>query len=634
MNTSIKKLVGQFLCTIFALGLVPALYINSEFDRVDAQHTLNIKQSSQNQIEYSFHELAVIVEQISNSVPSIADSQTLLRAVQEPSLIHKETLQDLWVMLARGQKYYSQLRYLDLAGNEVFRVNYKDGQAIVVPDNELQNKSSRDYYEELQRLKIGEVSSRGIDLEVENGEIVRPLIPALRIMTPVAENNRIIGYFIANLNMLEIYKRLHYQIGASSAVPIILNKTGHIIMGPDPKESFGHVIESRSERTYAKLYPELWTAIQDKKSSSYFDGKNWYFHSDISPNIKQFEGPIYMVLHIENQQFSSQYRQEKQAIVVQIITLSFLISMISAGFVLWNSNHKKNSIESQLAKAAMNGMSALVITDRNNRIIKVNQEFTRVSGYDLEDVKGRQPSMFASGRYNEEFYIKMWSIIKEKGMWEGEVVNRRKDGSLITEILRIQTIKDSKDVIQFYVASFVDISKHKELENKLRNLSEKDALAGCWNRRKFDLELRDECSRVNRYPTREQSCLAILDIDHFKRINDRFGHDYGDRVIQTVAQVLQRECRETDFVARIGGEEFGVILPHTTTEEAEYVLNRLRIAVSIELDNVVTVSGGITNVTNDPALNYKCADLALYEAKAAGRNNVCLFLDKEMSEIA
>ncbi|WP_213864929.1 sensor domain-containing diguanylate cyclase [Vibrio crassostreae] len=634
MNTSIKKLVGQFLFTIFALGLVPALYINSEFDRVDAQHTLNIKQSSQNQIEYSFHELAVIVEQISNSVPSIADSQTLLRAVQEPSLIHKETLQDLWVMLARGQKYYSQLRYLDLAGNEVFRVNYKDGQAIVVSDNELQNKSSRDYYEELQRLKIGEVSSRGIDLEVENGEIVRPLIPALRIMTPVAENNRIIGYFIANLNMLEIYKRLHYQIGASSAVPIILNKTGHIIMGPDPKESFGHVIESRSERTYAKLYPELWTAIQDKKSSSYFDGKNWYFHSDISPNIKQFEGPIYMVLHIENQQFSSQYRQEKQAIVVQIITLSFLISMISAGFVLWNSNHKKNSIESQLAKAAMNGMSALVITDRNNRIIKVNQEFTRVSGYELEDVKGRQPSMFASGRYNEEFYIKMWSIIKEKGMWEGEVVNRRKDGSLITEILRIQTIKDSKDVIQFYVASFVDISKHKELENKLRNLSEKDALAGCWNRRKFDLELRDECSRVNRYPTREQSCLAILDIDHFKRINDRFGHDYGDRVIQTVAQVLQRECRETDFVARIGGEEFGVILPHTTTEEAEYVLNRLRIAVSIELDNVVTVSGGITNVTNDPALNYKCADLALYEAKAAGRNNVCLFLDKEMSEIA
>ncbi|MDN3628366.1 sensor domain-containing diguanylate cyclase [Vibrio lentus] len=634
MNTSIKKLVSQFLCTIFALGLVPALYINSEFDRIDAQHTLNIKQSSQNQIEYSFHELSVIVEQISNSVPSIANSQTLLRAIEEPSTIHKEALQDLWVMLARGQKYYSQLRYLDIQGNEVFRVNYKDDQATVVADKELQNKSARSYFDTLQKLEIGQVSSNGIDLEVEYGEIVHPLVPALRIMTPVTSKDRIIGYFIANLNMLEIYDRLHYQIGTSSAVPILLNKTGHVIMGPDPEESFGHVLESRAEITYAKRYPELWEAIKDNTSSSYFDGENWYFHSDISPKIDQFEGPIYMVLHVKNHQFNNQYQQERHAIIVQIITLTILISMISAGFVLWNRNHKKNSIDSQLAKAAMNGMSALVITDRNNRIIKVNQEFTRVSGYSLEDVKGHQPSMFASGRYNQEFYIKMWSIITKTGVWEGEVVNRRKDGSLITEILRIQTIKDSKDVIQFYVASFVDISKHKELENKLRNLSEKDSLAGCWNRRKFDLELRDECSRVNRYPTREQSCLAILDIDYFKRINDRFGHDYGDRVIQTVAKVLQRECRETDFVARIGGEEFGVILPHTSTEEAEYVLNRLRVAVSLDLDNVVTVSGGITNITSDPALNYKCADLALYEAKAAGRNQVCLFLDKEMSEIA
>ncbi len=174
MNTSIKKLVGQFLCTVFALGLVPALYINSEFDRVEAQHSLNIKQSSQNQIEYSFHELAVIVEQISSSVPSIAESKTLLRAINEPSTVHTEALQDLWVMLARGQKYYSQLRYLDLNGNEVFRVNYKNGQAKVVPTNELQDKSSRSYFEVLKQLKVGDVSSKGIDLEVENGEIVRP----------------------------------------------------------------------------------------------------------------------------------------------------------------------------------------------------------------------------------------------------------------------------------------------------------------------------------------------------------------------------------------------------------------------------------------------------------------------------
>ncbi|MFA0519766.1 GGDEF domain-containing protein, partial [Vibrio sp. 10N.222.55.E8] len=173
-----------------------------------------------------------------------------------------------------------------------------------------------------------------------------------------------------------------------------------------------------------------------------------------------------------------------------------------------------------------------------------------------------------SGRYTQEFYINMWTELQKVGVWEGEVVNRCKDGSLITEILRIQTIKDSKGIIQFYVASFVDISKHKALEKKLRALSEKDTLAECWNRRKFDLELREECRRVDHSPSQSQSCLAVLDIDHFKRINDSFGHDYGDRVIQKVAKTLQRESRENDLVARIGGEEFGIIFPKTTTEEA------------------------------------------------------------------
>ncbi|MFA0465169.1 sensor domain-containing diguanylate cyclase, partial [Vibrio sp. 10N.261.45.F1] len=114
---------------------------------------------------------------------------------------------------------------LDLDANEVFRVNYKDGHASVTPDHELQNKSSRDYYKKLQELEIGEVKATGIDLEVENGELVRPFSPTLRIMTPVTVGEHIIGYFIANLNMREIYDRLHYQIGTSATVPVILNNT-------------------------------------------------------------------------------------------------------------------------------------------------------------------------------------------------------------------------------------------------------------------------------------------------------------------------------------------------------------------------------------------------------------------------
>ncbi|MDN3702171.1 diguanylate cyclase [Vibrio artabrorum] len=634
MNTNIKKLIGQFLCTLFALGLVPALYFKSEFNRIDVDYALNIKQSSKNQIEYIFHKLASIMKETFNAVPSMADSKILLRAIKDPSLDHQQALNDQWVVLAQSHQYYSRLRYLDLDGNEVFNLSYNNQKATMVPSNELQNKSSRSYFKTLQQLHIGEVKSDNIDLELDHGEIAYPLAPVLRIMTPVTSEGRILGYFIANLDMLKIYKRLIYQVSSSATEPVILNKLGHIILGPNIEEAFGHLIEAHSDNTYAKQYPKLWLSIQSETSSSYFDGDNWYFHSRIDANLTQLSDPAYMVIRMQNQQFKKQYLKDKQSTVIQSVALFILISIISVAFVLWNRNHKKNSIESQVAKAAMNGMSALVITNRNNRIIKVNQEFTRVSGYEFEDVKGRQPSMFASGRYTQEFYINMWTELQKVGVWEGEVVNRCKDGSLITEILRIQTIKDSKGIIQFYVASFVDISKHKALEKKLRALSEKDTLAECWNRRKFDLELREECRRVDHSPSQSQSCLAVLDIDHFKRINDSFGHDYGDRVIQKVAKTLQRESRENDLVARIGGEEFGIIFPKTTTEEAEFILNRLKVAVSIEFDDIVTVSCGVTNITNDPTLNYKCADLALYEAKAAGRNNVCLLLSSEMSEIA
>ncbi|NOH99169.1 diguanylate cyclase [Vibrio sp. 99-70-13A1] len=635
MNTNIIKLVGQFFFVAFALGLVPALYINSELDRIETQYNRNVQQSSYNQIEYSSHKLKDIIREIAISIPTLAQSKTLLKAIDQPTIDNTASVEDLWNMLALGQKYYSQIRYLDLYGNEVIRINYKDGKSNTVPSSELQNKSSRDYFKEAQSLTIGQVVAHGIDLEIENGKIVQPLIPALRIMTTVAtKDNQKLGYFIVNLSMSDIYQQLQYEKQTNQSLPVLLNQSGHIIMDNDLDHAFGHLLPNRFDNTYAITQPALWSEIQKHASGSYLEGESWYIYTDVGPDIQQISGPLYMVLKVENIQFNELYSSEVRSTIEQAVTLGIIIFLLSSGFILWNYTHKKNSIESQLATAAMNGMSALVITDRNNRIIKVNQEFTRISGYTIDEVKGRQPSMFASGKYNQEFYINMWAVIRDKDMWEGEVVNKRKDGSLITEILRIQAIKDKLGVIQFYVASFVDISRHKELEKRLRDLSEKDALAGCWNRRKFDIELRDECLRTTRYPDKIESCLAILDIDHFKRINDTHGHDYGDAVIQTVAKVLERECRETDFVARIGGEEFGIILPHTSTNEAYCVLNRLRIAIHIELEYKVTISGGVTNITDNAKVNYKCADLALYDAKTSGRNAICIFLDEEVNQIA
>jgi len=289
---------------------------------------------------------------------------------------------------------------------------------------------------------------------------------------------------------------------------------------------------------------------------------------------------------------------------------------------------------SKIARAAMNGMSAMVITDHNNRIVEVNEEFTRVSGYELKDVVGKQPSLFSSGKHNQEFYMAMWKELEEKGIWEGEVVNKRRDGTKITEILRIQTVRDQNNIIQFYVASFVDITHRKELEDRLRELSERDPLTSLWNRRKFDNEMTSHSIRVKRYPDSETTSLALLDIDHFKRINDKYGHDEGDNVIINVANILTDHLRESDLVARIGGEEFALIMPHTSIGEAEIVVNRLRTAIHLETNMGITVSAGVTEICSRSSDSYKRADIALYESKSLGRNQVSVLSTHESESIA
>ncbi|EKO3565258.1 sensor domain-containing diguanylate cyclase [Vibrio metschnikovii] len=378
--------------------------------------------------------------------------------------------------------------------------------------------------------------------------------------------------------------------------------------------------------------PALWQSIQQQAQGLLlYQGRHYHFMQLSLPETEITETSLLIFNSHDPQTVEQQRTAKRHDLLVQAISIFLLLSLVAGSGVVWNITHQKNSLESKLALAAMNGMSAIVITDRQNRIIRVNQEFTRLSGYRLEEVQGKQPSIFASGKHNQQFYVDMWKSLQEDGFWEGEVINKRKDGSQLTEILRIQTILDDQEVIQYYVASFVDITQHKALENKLREQSEKDALTGIWNRRKFDQQIRLECHRVKRYPEHEHSCLAILDIDHFKRINDQFGHSHGDYVIQSVAETLRDGLRESDFLARIGGEEFAIILPHTPIEEAQAVIERLRIKVYQLHAQNVSISAGISDIMGSEQETYQRADKALYESKATGRNQVSILLSQEMA---
>ncbi len=282
-------------------------------------------------------------------------------------------------------------------------------------------------------------------------------------------------------------------------------------------------------------------------------------------------------------------------------------------------------------KAAVDHSSAsILITDPEGVIEYVNPALSRTSQYAPEELLGRQPSLFKSGMVSPEIFQALWSDIAAGRDWRGELLNRRKNGETYWEDVSISPVSDATGAITHFVAVKDDISNRKAMENELRSLATIDPLTGVLNRRSFFELAEQELSRCRRHP-RPLSAL-MLDIDLFKLVNDRYGHQTGDDVLRAVVAACLTSLRDRDIIGRLGGEEFACILPDTTIEQAMIAAERLRVAVSGRAVGradgqpiTVTVSVGVASLRDtdggvETVLNR--ADAALYAAKQAGRNVV------------
>ena len=275
----------------------------------------------------------------------------------------------------------------------------------------------------------------------------------------------------------------------------------------------------------------------------------------------------------------------------------------------------------------------IMITDASNRIKAVNPAFSRITGYQPEEVVGEDPKMLSSGRHPKGFYRKLWQKVETKGFWCGEIWNRRKDGNVYPEWLSISVIRDPQsDAVKEYVAVFSDISQRKQDEEQIRRQANFDALTGIPNRSLFF----DRLTQAIINARREHGKLALLfiDLDRFKAVNDSYGHVTGDGLLQEVAERIRSCLRDNDTVARFGGDEF-VILVHDLKElddaalVAEKILERMEVPfVVAEREVVLGASIGITvypEDTEDPEEMLRNADMAMYRAKEEGRNRYQFF---------
>ncbi len=291
--------------------------------------------------------------------------------------------------------------------------------------------------------------------------------------------------------------------------------------------------------------------------------------------------------------------------------------------------------ETRLQLAAIvftHAREGIVITDVNGTILEVNDTFTRTTGYSRAEVLGKNPRILKSGRQSPAFYKAMWAALIGNGFWQGEVWNRRKDGTEYAGLITISAALGADGKAQHFAALFTDITALKEHAKQLERIAHYDVLTGLPNR----VLLADRLEQGIILSQRQNLSMAVvaLDLDGFKAVNDLHGHNTGDELLITLAQRMRAALRDGDTLARVGGDEFvAVLIDLERPQDCEPVLNRMlqAIAVPIQVGSTevsVSASMGVTLYPQDGAdadLLLRHADQAMYVAKEAGKNCYHLF---------
>jgi diguanylate cyclase (GGDEF)-like protein/PAS domain S-box-containing protein len=311
----------------------------------------------------------------------------------------------------------------------------------------------------------------------------------------------------------------------------------------------------------------------------------------------------------------------------------------------------KNILERKRAQAQLRLAShvfdhsgeAIIVSDSENKIISVNPAFTRITGYELDEVFGKNPRFLSSGRTTKKEYESMWQTIQTQSFWQGEMWDRHKDGRIYPKLLIISVVRNQHGNIDYYIGSFTDITEQKVVEERIQHIAHHDPLTQLPNRLYLQVSLQQFLTMAHR--NNEEVALMFIDLDRFKTINDTLGHHIGDGLLIEVANRLKATVRESDVVARLGGDEFVIALmgkniAHFAATISEKILHDLSQTCVIENNSLhTTPSIGVAIYPQDgdcPESLMKNADSAMYHAKSSGRNNVQYFskiTQKDNSEL-
>ena len=369
------------------------------------------------------------------------------------------------------------------------------------------------------------------------------------------------------------------------------------------------------------------------------DLKRWYEIS--SENINAYEKIskdilTYFMIDLENN-----HDEKLSSLNIAIVLWGF--SILAAIYFIFLINklfkqYEKYTQELELSSLTLDSYEGVVITDKDTNIIKVNKGFERITGYTADEAYMKKTSLLRSNKNPLSLYKAMWGSINTTGTWTGEVINKRKDGKLYSQRLSISAIRNQKGEVQNYIGHLFDITELRKAQQEAFYQASHDSLTDLMNRKFLLKRMKDEISRSKRYNF--TNAFLFIDLDHFKEINDSYGHHIGDKLLKHVATTIKQSIRECDLVARISGDEFAVVLVNLDHDEKEItntvsvIANKILIQLNQEavIDGHKLTIGSSIGIRIFPLNKFdnedqiiRDADSAMYDAKNNGKNHFVIF---------
>lgn len=637
-----RAMLKEFLKLLMPVAVLAALavtYLHVESYRSDMEILRN---NERMRIEMGMQAIRGDFAEITADLRYLAESSAMSAYLDNGD---RNRLAREFLAFSRQQRSYDQIRVIDASGREAVRINYGDGRPTRVPDSQLQDKSGRYYFTETLALARDEVFISPLDLNIENGLIESPRKPMIRFGMPLFDaNNEKRGILVLNYLGEHLLGHLRDALASPGSRPMLLNADGYWLLAGSPDDEWGFMF--KNDRRFPNRHPEAWKTFLQKGRGETQDNGDLFTFATIFPVLEGQKDRADLYIPSPGQRDPRKYfwlvvSQQPDAVLSDMSGRHWRQGLLQFGLLLvflfvgttalsWAqvreraANRLLSRLEQHMHDITHSLAVGLIVIDDRNRLTMMNPEAERLLGWREAELCGEDicTAIYPSAAGHGPAYQSGLAVQEDT-----EFV--RKDGSRLP-VSRVVSTLLVDGARTGTVISFQDISERKRLEQELQCLATHDELTGLFNRRELNARLDEEIRLAARYG--QPFGLLMVDIDHFKRINDEHGHHVGDIVLRAVADTLRKTLRETDLAARFGGEEFTVVLPQTRLDAAERMAERLRAAIAAEpvpLDDgrhvALTVSIGVAaSPEHGDKVDdlMKAADRALYAAKEAGRDCV------------